>query len=68
MQLIWYQVICDLCVKINTPLMIRKNSQICHLQPHPLQDQEEDVLYDVKSWFANIETEEETINYITEEI
>ena len=33
-----------------------------------LQDQEEDVLYDVKSWFANIETEEETINYITEEI
>ena len=34
----------------------------------PLQDQEEDVLYDVKSWFANIETEEETINCITEEI
>ena len=33
----------------------------------PLQD-EEDVLYDVKSWFTNIEIEEETINYITEEI
>ena len=57
---------------MNLPLIIHKNLQEIHTPSMlssipPLEDDEEDVSYDVKSLTTNIPIEE-TINYIIEQI